>query len=166
MTTPTLTRAVPDDARAVVRLRNAAAEWQLSQGIRQWTPGEVTEVQFANRARAGELYVVRRGQDIIAAVLLQWDDEIVWGVRPPEAGYIHGLVIDRRHSGFGFGRSVLASAETHIASQGRRIARLDCVESNNPLQSYYTRAGYLEVGRNSFASRSGWRPVTLFEKHL
>lgn len=32
------------DAAAVVRLRDAAAEWLLARGIEQWHPGEATEV--------------------------------------------------------------------------------------------------------------------------
>jgi ribosomal protein S18 acetylase RimI-like enzyme len=166
MIIPTLTRAEPSDARAVVQLRDAAAEWQRSLGIKQWAPGEVTEPQLADRAHAGELFVVRRRQEIIAAVRLQWGDDAVWGVSPPEAGYIHGLMIDRRHSGTGLGRGVLAWAETEIASRGKNVARLDCVESNGALRAYYRRAGYAEVGRKSFAPESGWNPVTLFEKHL
>jgi hypothetical protein len=87
-------------------------------------------------------------------------------VSPAEAGYIHGLVIDRRHSGTGLGRVVLAWAETEIVAQGKNVAHLDCAESSGPLRGYYRRAGYFEVGRKSFAPESGWNPVTLFEKHL
>jgi protein-tyrosine phosphatase len=162
--TPTLSPGEAGDAQAVVRLRDAAAQWQQSRGITQWTPGEVTADQFADRARAGELFVVRDGPEIIAAVLLQWDDEIAWGARPPEAGYLHGLVIDRRQAGTGLGRAVIAAAETRIAARGRHIARLDCVESNSALRAYYRRAGYREVGRKTFP-HPGRRPVTLFQKN-
>jgi ribosomal protein S18 acetylase RimI-like enzyme len=163
---PALSQAEISDARAVVRLRDAAAEWQQSLGIDQWAPGEVTEALLADRALVGELFVARRRQDIIAAVVLQWDDGMVWGVSAAEAGYIHSLMIDRRHSGTGLGRGVLAWAETEIAARGRKVARLDCVESNAALRAYYRRAGYAEVSRKAFPPESGLKPVTLFEKHL
>jgi hypothetical protein len=38
-----LDRGVGVDAPAVVRLREAAAEWLLSRGIEQWRPGEASE---------------------------------------------------------------------------------------------------------------------------
>jgi protein-tyrosine phosphatase len=162
---PRLSPGEAGDAPAVVRLRDAAARWQRARGISQWTPGERTAGWFADRARRGELFVVRDGPQVIAAVLLQRDDEIAWGARLPEAGYLHNLVIDRRQAGQGLGRAVIAAAEARIAAWGRHTARLDCLESNGPLRAYYRRAGYREVGRKSFEP-SPWHPVTLFEKHL
>jgi protein-tyrosine phosphatase len=152
------------DAAAVVRLRDAAAEWLLSRGIEQWRPGEASEAGVVARAGAGELFVVRDRDEVVAAVVIVSSDPEIWGARPGDAGYVHTLVIDRRRAGHGLGRRVLARAEAHIAGRGATYARLDCVAGNDRLTAYYGDAGYTEVGRRTF-DRS-WPPVALFEKRL
>ncbi|HEY6745848.1 MAG TPA: GNAT family N-acetyltransferase [Mycobacteriales bacterium] len=163
---PVLERAVIGDAAAVVRLRDAAAERLLARGIAQWQPGEAAEAGFAARADAGELFVVRDGGEVVAAVVIVPSDPLIWGPRPGDAGYLHTLVIDRRRSGQGLGRRVLTLAEDRIAAGGATVARLDALAVNDGLTAYYSAAGYTEVGRRTFAPDSPWPPVLLFEKHL
>jgi hypothetical protein len=58
--------------------------------------GEVTGAQLAAMALAGELFVVRYGKDVTAAVAVQWDDQAVWGMCPPETAKLaesHSLPI-------------------------------------------------------------------------
>jgi ribosomal protein S18 acetylase RimI-like enzyme len=154
------------DAAAVVRLRDAAAEWLLSRGIEQWRPGEATAAGVAARADAGQLFVVREGDQVVAAVVIVPSDTEVWGPRADDAGYLHTLVIDRRRAGEGLGRRVLDLAEARIAAQGGSRARLDCAAANPGLTSYYRHAGYHQVGLRSFPPETGWTPVALFEKPL
>ena len=158
-----LAPATVQDAAVVVRLRDAAAEWLLARGIEQWRPGELTEARIAMRAEAGELYVCRMDGAVAAAVVVADQDSAVWGPVAGDAGYVHTLVIDRRHAGQGLGRRVLAGVEHLIATRHAR-ARLDCVSTNNRLRKYYRDAGYREVGERDLGA--GWSPVTLFEKRL
>jgi protein-tyrosine phosphatase len=163
---PALERGTAADAAAVVRLRDAAAGWLLSRGIEQWRPGEASEAGVAARADAGELFVVRDRDEVVAAVVIVSSDPEIWGPRPDDAGYVHTLVIDRRRAGQRLGRRVLARAEAHIAARGATYARLDCVAANDGLTGYYRAAGYTAVGRHSFAPDRPWPPVLLFEKPL
>ena len=158
--------AVAADAAAVARLRDAAASWLLGRGIVQWQPGEADPARLAARADAGELFVVRDRGEVVAAVVIVPSDPQVWGSRPGAAGYVHTLVIDRRRSGQGLGRRVLALAEARIAAGGATCARLDALAGNDGLTAYYRAAGYTEVGRHAFAPDSPWPPVALFEKRL
>jgi protein-tyrosine phosphatase len=155
-----------EDAAAVRRLRDAAAEWLLSRGIEQWRPGEASEARLAARAEAGELFVSRADGLVVAAVVVVFDDGPVWGPDTGEAGYVHTLVIDRRYAGSGLGRRLLEQAERLVTARGRLRVRLDCVATNGRLRAYYRQAGYREVGERSFRPDRGWSPVTLFEKHL
>lgn len=166
MMTPNLESGMVADAAAVVRLRDAAAEWLLSRGIEQWRPGEASEAGVAARADAGELFVVRDRGQVVAAVVIASSDAEIWGPRPDDAGYVHTLVIDRRRTGEGLGRRLLALAEAHIARRGGTYARLDCVTGNDGLTAYYRNAGFTEVGRRTFAPDRFWSPVALFEKAL
>jgi protein-tyrosine phosphatase len=155
-----------EDAAAVCRLRDAAAEWLLSRGIEQWRPGEVSEARLASRAEAGELFVSRVDGSVVAAVVVAFEDSPIWGPDAGEAGYVHALVIDRRYAGSRLGRRLLRQAERLIMARGRIRVRLDCVATNGRLRAYYRQAGYQEVGERSFRPDSGWSPVTLFEKQL
>jgi ribosomal protein S18 acetylase RimI-like enzyme len=166
MSASALVPGTVEDAAAVRRLRDAAAEWLLSRDIEQWRPGEVSEAGLAARAEAGELFVSRADGSVAGAVVVVFDDSAVWGPDAGEAGYVHTLVIDRRYAGSGLGRRLLQQAEGLVTAQGRTRVRLDCVAINGRLRAYYRRAGYQEVGERSFGPDSGWSPVTLFQKHL
>lgn len=157
-----LAPATAEDAAAVVRLRDAAAEWLLARGIEQWRPGELTEARVAARAAAGELWVSRVDGAVVAAVVIVAEDAAVWGTDAGPAGYVHTLVVDRRHAGRGLGRQVLATAEDLIGAEHDRV-RLDCASGNERLRAYYRDAGYREVGERELGR---WGAVTLFEKRL
>jgi protein-tyrosine phosphatase len=166
MSASVLVPGTVEDAAAVRRLRDAAAEWLLSRGIEQWRPGEVSEARLAARADAGELFVSRAGGVVVASVVVASDDIPVWGPDADKAGYVHTLVIDRRYAGSGLGRRLLRQAERLVTARGRTRVRLDCVATNGRLRAYYRQAGYQEVGEPSFRPDRGWSSVTLFEKRV
>ena len=85
-------------------------------------------------------------------------------MRPPDAGYVHGLVIDREHAGEGLGGQLLDWAERRTLQTGRTLLRLDCVEGNERLRRYYRDRGFREVGRKEF--EASWFPAVLLEKAL
>ncbi|MGZ4658156.1 MAG: GNAT family N-acetyltransferase [Blastococcus sp.] len=97
-----------------------------------------------------------------AACRLVWSDVAVWGERPGDAGYVHGLVVDRAHAGTGLGRHLLSWAGGRARDRGRPFLRLDCVQTNERLRDYYRALGFREVGRREFQNSS--RPVVLMER--
>lgn len=161
-----LVLATVDDASAVLELRDAAAVWLLSRGIDQWHPGESTVDALKKKAATGQLFVRRERDAVVAAVVITLSDPLIWDAEDGDAGYVHTLVIDRRHARTGLGRQVLRDAENQIALLGRHRVRLDCVKTNRNLREYYLAAGYREVGERSFGADSNWSPVVLFEKSL
>jgi protein-tyrosine phosphatase len=160
---PELTLATATDVPDVVRLRDAAATWLLARGIDQWHPGEVSAGRLATRVAAGEVFVVRSGGRIAAAVVVTDADVRVWGPDDGDAGYVHTLVVDRAYAGTELGRTVLTGAESRIRAAGRVRGRLDCVSANPRLRAYYRDAGYAEVGHATFRADGD---TTLFEKRL
>ncbi|MFC9188528.1 N-acetyltransferase [Streptomyces cyaneofuscatus] len=135
--------ASDDDLTELVRLRDAAARWQIERGIEQWQPGELDEGHFRRRLREGEVWLATLGPDgpSAGAWELWWDDEPAWGAQPPVAGYVHRLMTDRRTAPPGAGRVLLAEAERRIAAYGRELCRLDCLTSNDRLRRYYEEGG-------------------------
>ncbi len=150
------------DVEDLVRLRDTAAQWLLHRGIEQWAPGEVDAAVVEAQIGAGEWHVVRAAGGVVAALRLLWTDAFVWGDQPPVAGYVHGLVVDRRH-GRGTGARLLDWAGEQVRRQGRVLLRLDCQEHNEQLRAYYRRQGFTEVGRSEDPT-GVFRPVVRLER--
>ena len=152
------------DAGSLFALREAAAAWQVSNGIVQWSPGEVGLEEIHTQLAAGEWLVLRERGAVRAACRLLWSDPVVWGDQSKDAGYVHGLVIDRAVVGTGLGRRILDLVADRVRATGRTFLRLDCVEGNPRLRDYYRDAGFREVALRTFDS--GWEPVVLLEREL
>jgi protein-tyrosine phosphatase len=115
--------AVAEDAPDLHALREAAARWLLDRGIDQWRPGEIGLATFSAQTAAGEWFVDRLEGSIRAALRFLWADPQFWGPRPDDAGYVHGLMIRRRHAGEGLGAAALRWAEERARRSGFPPAR-------------------------------------------
>jgi GNAT superfamily N-acetyltransferase len=155
--------AVAGDAHDLHALREAAARWLQERGVDQWRPGEVDRATFGAQIAAGEWFVDRLGGSVRAAVRLLWTDPQFWGARPDDAGYVHGLMIDRRHAGEGLGAASLRWAEEQARAAGKTYLRLDHAAGNGRLARYYSELGFAERGRRVLDARG---PVVLAEKPL
>jgi protein-tyrosine phosphatase len=156
--------AEPNDAPALLDLRNQAARWQLAQGIVQWREDEVAIPVYAKQIDEGEWFVLRDGSIIVGALRLLWEDVEVWGHQPPVAGYLHHLVTHRALADSGTGARLLAWACAQVRKVERSLLRLDCQERNGRLRAYYRGQDFVEVGRTDFPPDSGWWPVTRLER--
>ncbi|WP_407286252.1 GNAT family N-acetyltransferase [Streptomyces sp. BP-8] len=157
------------DLASLVALYDSAARWMQKSGIDQWKPGGKDEAHFRRRIAEGEVWLAEVGGEIAGAFELWWEDEPAWGPQPPEAGYVHRLMVDRGRAPAGTGRAMLAHVERRISESGRQWARLDCVSSNPRLRTYYEAAGYTVVGEQPFKEDNGGGSpygVTLLEKRL
>ena len=157
--------ATQRDAARIVALLEAAAEWMVANGIRQWAPGEVRLADIEAQVDGGEWCVARSPTTVIAAFRLLLEDRTVWGHDDDaNALYVHGLVIDRGYAGTGLGAGLLRWAAGHARELGADLLRLDCVASNQRLHDYYRGQGFREVGRRDF-DRPVWSAV-LFERSV
>ena len=159
-------RATVEHAPAVRALRDDLAEWMLQRGIRQWRPDQLPLKWIERWVALGAVYLVWHEDRLIGSVTIVWDDPIVWGDQAEPAGYIHMLMVDRHFGGHGIGRSLLNWAERSIRQAGHRVARLDCAKDNQPLRSYYERAGYRVVGSKTFPEIAWALEASLYEKRL
>ena len=154
--------ATLDDAEAIMGLLEAAAEWLVSRGIRQWLPGQIRMDWLRERIADGEVYVATLDGELAGSFRLIWSDEPVWGTTPDDAGYAHGLVINRAFAGRGVGLRLLERAEQLVAARGRPYLRLDCMTANAVLCDYYVRAGFTYRGDKHGTTWSASR----FEKRV
>ena len=156
-------RAERDDIDELLVLRDALARWLSDRGIEQWLPGELPRQRLGAWVDRGRVHVHRHRGEIVAAVAALDDDPEIWNDGRVDAGYIHLLMVDRRHAGRGLGEAGLAYAEQQIRDGGGRVARLDTVATNTALQSWYERHGYRRAGTRTF-EKPGLFDVVLFEK--
>ncbi|MFD3654468.1 GNAT family N-acetyltransferase [Streptomyces sp. NPDC058620] len=155
------------DLATLVRLRDDAARWMLTQGITgQWLPGELDEDHFRRIMADGEVWLAETDGRVVGAWELWWADEDAWGPQPPVAGYVHRLMVDRGRARPGTGRLLLRAAEHRVAERGRARVRLDCLAGNARLHTYYMADGYGIVGHKAGKPQAGGVPkaFTLFEK--
>jgi GNAT superfamily N-acetyltransferase len=161
--TPRLARE--GHAERLLGLREAAARWLASLGLRQWEPGEVSLEEIRSQVQEGQWWVLESHDRLRGALRILTDDPDAWGEQSGAALYVHGLVIARDEAGAGLGAGLLRWVEALAVSRGARLVRLDCVESNERPRAYYKSQGFAEVGRATFHDPR-WYPAVLLEKSL
>lgn len=158
--------AVPDDADGILQMRESAARWLLSKGVRQWEPGEVTLAEVVQQVHDRQWWVLRGGGRLRGALRLLDEDPATWLEPGSEAAlYVHGLVVARDESGAALGAALLRWAESVAEQRKVALLRLDAVESNARLRAYYRNYGFREVGRVD-PNDPRWYPAVLLEKRL
>ncbi len=156
----TVRRAEPADEAAVPALLEAAATWLWGRSIRQWEPGSFSAAEYGVAVPGRTAYLAEMGGQPVGTFALQWADPDVWGVRPPDAGYLHSLAVDRAYARRGVGALMLEAAAAQVRAAGRAYLRLDCWAGNAVLRRYYTGLGFTPCGDRYLATYS----VALFER--
>jgi protein-tyrosine phosphatase len=155
-------RAAASDLSAVVGILDDATAWLEARGIDQWHADPELSTRIADRIARGEMWLGWLGGEPMATLALQWADEEMWGARPPDAGYVHGLAVRRTYAGHGIGRVLLDWAAGEVARARRSYLRLDCVAHNGALRAYYEAAGFEYRGDRTYADEEG--TSSLFER--
>jgi GNAT superfamily N-acetyltransferase len=150
--------AGPEDVELVARILEEAAAWLRSRGIDQW-PVVFPRGVVAEHVGRRECYLAWDGAEAVGTLSLQAADPEMWGERPPDALYLHGLAVRRGHAGLG--RELLAWAERAADAAGKCCLRLDCMAGNPGLRAYYEGAGFELRGTRRWDG--GWES-SLYEK--
>jgi protein-tyrosine phosphatase len=134
-----------EDAESVGAMLDEASSWLAERGYVQW-PVPFPRDELIERSERGELWVVELGGEAVGTFTLLWDDPSFWGERPPDAGYLHKLVVRRAHAGRRIGEAVVAWVDAHVAAAGRPFVRLDCMRDDPGIRAYYERLGFEHRG--------------------
>lgn len=135
-------------------------------GIERWWSVPFPEDRIWRGVAQGEVFVIELRSRIIGTLTLTRQDPLMWGERPPDAGYIHRVAIRRQFAHQGFGRRALDWAESQVRSWGRSKLRLDCLATNESLVRYYLDQGFREVGRIQGNIPGEDRPSVLMERDV
>ncbi len=136
-----ITVATPSERDMALATFQDAARRQAHYGGAGWSAESLVATVDQALPR-GELCVVRRDDGVVGAFVLQWKDELIWGERPDDAGYVHKLAVVQAAAGQGVGLEIQRWAEERVRAAGRLYLRLDCDADNVRLNRYYREAGF------------------------
>lgn len=143
--TLTVTLATAEQAGLVTGLLTDAAGRLAEWGIDQWPYPFPEHIVRASIARA-DTYLAWLDGGPVGTLALYWADPTFWGDQPPNAGYVHRLVVAWTAAGQGLGAQLLDWAAGHTSAQQRRWLRLDCGADNTTLRAFYERQGFRHAG--------------------
>lgn len=146
----TLINADPNEIDIVLSLLKDAAIWLKNKKIDYWQNWIDPQKIYVDWIKQGfennEFYFAYMDNSIIGCFRLQWKDEMFWGKRNEQAGYIHSLTTSRKQAGSGFGKRVIKTIETYCHEKSKDFLRLDCGMHVTGLKNFYESIGFKDVG--------------------
>jgi len=131
------------DIPRVIAILRDAARVPISKGITDQWPLDFESGPLMDAANTATLYVAEDAEGlVVGCFILQWADELWWGIQPPTAGYVHRLAVASSARGSGAGAQMLDWISRRIIAEGRDFVRLDCTAHNRRLRRYYEDLGF------------------------
>lgn len=138
--------AARTDLDQVVSILTEAATWARDAGVvGLWSVPYPAE-WVAPAIERGEVHLVLVDGTPLGTISFQWEDVPIWGVRPPDAGYVHRIATRRDPRASGLGRWMIDWAGARVAEARRNWLRLDTRSTHAGLRRYYLRQGFRIVG--------------------
>ena len=140
--------AKPDDLERYINIHEDIRDWLGARGLTPLERGihPASADYYGQSIAKREVYFACIGDETVGSFRLTDEDPIVWPEAPPDALYLHSLIVLRVWSGRGFGREMLAWCEAQVQPAAKAFLRLDCFASNAFLRRYYETAGYADRG--------------------
>jgi GNAT superfamily N-acetyltransferase len=161
----TFRRARPEELDTVLLLLKQAALWLREKKIDYWQEWLAPPPNMVNWIKKGfsqnEFFLVEQDKKVIGCFRLQWQDEMMWGKRQDNAGYVHSFTVSRELAGKGYGYRILKMIEQLCQENGKNLLRLDCGSEIPGIRKYYEGFGFKAVGEVTCYGR-----YILYEKAL
>lgn len=165
-------RGSADDVPAVMTLLDGAVEWLTARGRPgQWGTEPLSESRrlttlISEIAADGGLYLAARGDRAVGALGIGQPPTYVSPAPEPEL-YVVLLVTDRKHSGEGLGRQLLAYARRLAVASGAGLLRVDCYAGDDQaLVRYYESQGFTATQRFTVPQGDRKWPGQVLEQRL
>lgn len=137
-----IVKALKADASVVASILTDAVGRKQKYDDHAWGSGVYSEEEVLSLMNQSPAYIAYVDGEPVGTVALQWDDESVWGVQPPNAGYIHRLAVREGIKTKGVGSQIIDWASDQVAKRHRQFLRLDCNIQNTKLCAYYDKQGF------------------------
>jgi GNAT superfamily N-acetyltransferase len=146
-----LEAATPEDAPAIVALRNAAAE-RLTRDFGQgrWSSG-VSERGVLYALRISRVFVMRRRDRLVATLRLAtkkpWAIDVAYFTTCKRPIYLTDMAVDPTMQRMGIGRHCVEQAIEVVRAWPGDAIRLDAYDAAAGAGQFYKKCGFQEVGR-------------------
>jgi ribosomal protein S18 acetylase RimI-like enzyme len=149
---------------AAVAILDAAAEWLMARGIRQWTT-TYPRALYQRAQERGENFGLFDGDRVVAIVTVttpppEWEAEL----RGEDERWITKLAVAPDCHGRGLGRRLAREVLEHLRQGGARRAWLDC--RNGPLVAFYESLGFERITNKVVEFDTGPLDVVLMKREL
>jgi len=147
--------AKPSDLDAVTSAVQACIRHMESQGIFQWDEIYPTRDVFQQDLAEQSLFVVRDGDAVVGAIVLNEHQEpeygdVAWACSTDSVLVVHRLFVHPYSQGKGVAGRLMDYAEQYAQSRGYEAIRLDAFTKNPAAVSLYERRGYRNAGTVTF----------------
>ena len=161
---PTFRQLQDSEVAAAVAILDAAAEWLLARGIRQWTTTYPREL-YQRSQDLGEHYGLFDGDRLVAIVTVtsappEWEAEL----SGQQVRWMSKLAVATDCHGRGLGRRLAEETIAQLRREGAPSAWLDC--RNGPLVAFYESLGFERVTNKVVHFATGPLDVVLMKREL
>jgi GNAT superfamily N-acetyltransferase len=159
-------QATEDDVAAISVILDHAVHAKMHHGDLNWGDKAYDPNVWPQLIAAGNVYVALLGDDVVGTFRLEWQDDGMWGVQPPVAGYVQRFAVSSAHRGQKLGRRIFDLAAQVVALNGRQYVRLTCPIDNAKLRAYHESNGFYRADakatpfRPAYAAAYYERPVS------
>jgi len=146
-----VSRATEADLPSLLQLTAACIARMRSEGIEQWDEVYPAESHLREDIKAGTLWVLRDGRELIGCMTLDarldplWAG-IAWKHAAEPIAAVHRLMIAPSHQGRGHARRLMTFAEAEANRNEFRSIRLDSFLQNPTSTALYEKLGYTKAG--------------------
>ena len=161
---PAFRQLADSDVDAAVAILNAAADWLLARGIRQWTTTYPRELYQRAQDRGENFGLFDGGRVVAIATVTGAPPEWRVELNGQDVRWITKLAVAPDCHGRGLGRRLALELLKHLRQEGARRAWLDC--RNGPLVAFYESLGFARVTRKVVNFDTGPLDVVLMKRDL
>lgn len=160
-----------EDFAIAIEILNDGLTKKLVNNDLVWGGDRFSVNEVIGIANISSLFLAEIGSTAVGTVSTTFEDERVWGSVGVDNGsslYIHKLVTANRFSKQGYGAQILETVGYQEVAGGRDYMRLNFPAGNDTLRSFYSNAGFEEVGETTvFSELGGFECVTaLFQRKI
>ena len=141
-----------------------AAEWLISENMKNWNPSRLTAEYLIKNNRLDELFLCYKDCKAVGCLKLQAKDDMFWPDDPiGEAMYVHRLAVKRKNCGQGISTFMLDWAKEQAKKKNCRFLRLDCIANRTKLCKFYGNEKFVKVDERLIF---GKYPTAFFEYEI
>ena len=135
--------ATPADVSTVARVLSAAAEQLTDNGLRLWSPSEISEATVAPHVHGRLYHIGVEGDNAVGVFRLETSDPLFWPeIASGTSAFLHKVAVHPEKQGNGLSHQLLLHAVELSRQRGLGVLRLDCMGGRPKLRSVYERFGF------------------------